>query len=162
MGKNQFVALHKSAYFANDLYSELVAKYVKSSLVVEAWSNGVGTMESDCVTTFPVNNVDQVNFKNFKANFSVHSDHSKWALSVPTSSITTDKYLCIGDINRQSSQFKRGGGTLCFKNNPKVWQAYYDIIDQVEPCVNENKFETKKKGSAREKLRRTKQSPRFI
>jgi len=137
LGKNQFVALHKSTYFANDLYSELVAMYAKSNLFVETWSNGIGTMESNCNTTYPVHNIDQVYFKNYKANFSVHSDHSKWALSYPTTATTTDKYICIGDINRQSSQFKRGGGTLCFKNNLNVWQAYHDIIDRVEPCVDE-------------------------
>ena len=140
LGKNQFIALHKSTYFANDLYSELVAAYAKSNLFVETWSNGVGTLASDCTPMYPVHNVDKINFKNYKSNFSIHSDHSKWALSFPLTTVATDKYLCIGDINRQSSQFKRGGGTLCFKNNLKVWQAYHDIIDQVEPCLNENKI----------------------
>ena len=136
LGNNQFIALHKSAYFANDLYSELVAKYFTSSLFVETWSNGVGTMASNCNTTYPVHNIDQINFEKFKTTFSIHSDHSKWTLSLPKTK-TSPKYTCIGDINRQSSQSIRGGGTICFKNNIKVWQAYYDIIDAVEPCLNE-------------------------
>ena len=150
LGNNEFVALHKSTYFANDLYSELVAKYVKSNLFVETWSNGVGTMVSDCITSYPVHNIDQINFKNYKATFTVHSDHSKWALSLP-STVTSEKFICIGDINRQSSQFKRGGGTLCFKNNLKVWQAYYDIIDAVEPC-NQRKVFTRKKNARKYKF----------
>jgi deoxyribonuclease II len=160
LGKNEFVALHKSTYFANDLYSDLIAKHVKSNLLVESWSNGVGTIESDCVTSFSVNNIDQINFKSYKANFSVHSDHSKWSISLPNTNATmsTEKYVCIGDINRQSSQFKRGGGAVCFKNNLKVWSAYYEIIDQVEPCENDPR---KKGATTRAKARRTKQSPKL-
>ena len=137
LGNNEFVAMHKSTYFANDLYSELVAKYSKSNLFVETWSRGNGTMQSDCASSYPVHNVDVINFKSYTASFKITSDHSKWAISTAD---TSDKYLCIGDINRQWSQFKRGGGTVCFKNNLKVWQSYYNIIDLVEPCSNESQI----------------------
>ena len=41
---------------------------------------------------------------------------------------------CIGDINRQEEQFKRGGGTVCFLNNPQVWEQYSELVSQIEPC----------------------------
>ncbi len=44
------------------------------------------------------------------------------------------KYTCIGDINRQNSQKKRGGGTVCFINNVGVWYSYFNLIDSTENC----------------------------
>ena len=43
------------------------------------------------------------------------------------------KYVCIGDINRMATQYKRGGGTVCFRNE-FVWQAYRNLIGSFEAC----------------------------
>jgi hypothetical protein len=41
--------------------------------------------------------------------------------------------MCIGDINRQESQKKRGGGSVCF-----VEKSYFDLIELTENCENKN------------------------
>lgn len=43
--------------------------------------------------------------------------------------------LCIADINRAGSQAYRGGGALCFTNNPGIWQTFYRTITQQETCA---------------------------
>jgi deoxyribonuclease-2 len=58
-------------------------------------------------------------------------DHSKWAVS------EQGAWICIGDINRQQSQAKRGGGTICMEN-PRIASLYRSAIDQVECCRGES------------------------
>ena len=69
--------------------------------------------------------------KSVNAKWEFTSDHSKWA-------ITGEKdknahWTCVGDINRMKSQFKRGGGVVCLKND-KVWKAFKSIIAATESC----------------------------
>ncbi|VDM78823.1 unnamed protein product [Strongylus vulgaris] len=56
-------------------------------------------------------------------------DHSKWGVSlnkkVPT--------VCIGDVNRQVSQFKRGGGAVCIEDS-KLWKIFHGSIGAYDNC----------------------------
>ena len=56
-------------------------------------------------------------------------DHSKWAMSVNDAM----NIVCIGDINRQFSQAKRGGGSVCVQN-AQLWNTFKSIVTQIEPC----------------------------
>jgi deoxyribonuclease II len=49
-------------------------------------------------------------------------DHAKWAVSLQGNG----DWVCVADINRQVSQAKRGGGTICFKQSP-LWRALSQI-----------------------------------
>jgi hypothetical protein len=42
--------------------------------------------------------------------------------------------VCIGDINRAGHQLQRGGGTVCFTNNPALWHQFLDIVAEVGDC----------------------------
>ncbi len=63
-------------------------------------------------------------------------DHSKWALSekpeergvreVDTESGTDAAWVCVADLNRMTSQEKRGGGAICF-HEPTLWQDLNEI-----------------------------------
>lgn len=157
VGGEKMLSFAKFTNFEDDLYAALVAPHFKTNLYTETWNNGRGTLQSNCSTEidYQVHNVEQVNFGSFGVRFSVHHDHSKWA-------VTTDKransfrmgspqdVACIGDINRQEEQYKRAGGTVCFVDNRNVWQQYSKLVDQVEPC--RKKFRTSVKLSINKRI----------
>lgn len=58
-----------------------------------------------------------------------HDDHSKWAVG----SVSSDPFVCIGDLNRMRSQAKRGGGTVCVRNSA-LWKLFYRQVEATEPC----------------------------
>lgn len=55
------------------------------------------------------------------------TDHSKWCVS------DTDDWTCIGDSNRQASQYERPGGALCIKNSG-VTKFFRDLVQESEKC----------------------------
>jgi len=133
LDKNSFSTFYKHTKFASDLYSDFVATELKSELFSETWSNGVGgILTSECKKSYPVYNIKQLAFKAINVLFRVNSDHSKWAISNPKNA--NERAVCIGDVNRMASQFKRGGGIICMRNEPVAWNSYRQIIDELEPC----------------------------
>lgn len=56
-------------------------------------------------------------------------DHAKWAVSTSVS----DNVICVADINRMTSQRKRGGGALCWNHGYVATQLRNSIID-VDKC----------------------------
>ncbi|KOB58131.1 putative deoxyribonuclease ii [Operophtera brumata] len=48
----KFLSFAKSAMFNDDLYSGLVAEVLQSDLLVESWTNGPGTLDSECGRNF--------------------------------------------------------------------------------------------------------------
>ncbi len=81
-------------------------------------------------------NIEEVEFDFINLNFSVHNDHSKWTVTTKsdTNNDEMTKIACIGDINRQEDQLRRGGGTVCFLNNQNVWNEYHKIVSKIETC----------------------------
>ena len=149
-GGQKMLSFAKYTDYEDDLYSGLVAPQLKSDLFTETWNNGAGTLKSNCSKNLEhhVMNVEEVKFDFLNLKFSVHHDHSKWAVT----SFNTEKLFnmdvnnfeinagvdvkiaCVGDINRQEEQFKRSGGTVCFLNNESVWTQYFGIVSNVEQC----------------------------
>ncbi|XP_052694227.1 LOW QUALITY PROTEIN: putative deoxyribonuclease-2 [Crassostrea angulata] len=101
-GNVQLEILAKSASFGQDIYDKLISPKLADHLLVRTWRPKL----SD---TALVSNVINACFPN-KIAFNHGIDHSKWA-------VTKKKHLiCIGDINRQETQAKRGGLSLCLTN----------------------------------------------
>jgi len=113
-GGTPFVVFAKSAHFGKDLYDSLVAPTLQVSLITETWMNGRGNLPSTCDSTYQVLNSKSVQIGG--RSWLDSTDHSKWA-------VTHDgTILCVGDINRQSGQFARGGGTVCIKDSKLGFQ----------------------------------------
>lgn len=116
-----------------DLYLELIAPELTSDLLVESWRRGAGDpLTSNCSYKYKVNNVEAVELRfgstgRETSPWNYREDHSKWAVAVQK------PVTCIGDINRMASQYKRGGGSLCFPD-PDVWTIVRNSVYTVEGC----------------------------
>lgn len=139
----------KSSDYNDDLYSGWIDHELKTTLYVETWRNGAGVvLNSSCPQTdYKVNNIVDLKVEegDTKITWSYSQDHSKWAIS-------QDKdpgVVCISDINRMQSQFKRGGGAVCIKC-PSCWSVFSNTILDLEPCaVNKNVNKSKTEHSNR-------------
>uniref|UniRef100_A0A914KG89 Deoxyribonuclease II n=1 Tax=Meloidogyne incognita TaxID=6306 RepID=A0A914KG89_MELIC len=142
----KITSFSKHKRFAKDLYYDLVAPELKSSFYTETWLVGPGDLPSDCDTNFKIHNIQSIQFsKPFDAiKFDNTKDHSKWAVS--------QEIICIGDINRQKSQSKRGGGTVCMKNK-NIAKIYFSAIGAVECCINETECSPNNKQGRRGSLK---------
>jgi len=120
----------------------LVAPNLTSNLLTETWNNGAGTLDSNCSYHYQVHNIEQVKFDSIGLRFSVHRDHSKWAVTSGS-----NKVACVGDINRQEEQFRRAGGTVCFARNENVWYQYSQLVEQIEPCKISMSYKINRKNS---------------
>ncbi|XP_035847097.1 deoxyribonuclease-2-beta-like [Sander lucioperca] len=56
-------------------------------------------------------------------------DHSKWCVAKDNN----NHLICIADVNRALSQYKRPGGGLCFIHQ-QASELFKGVIDQTQPC----------------------------
>ncbi|ETN79067.1 hypothetical protein NECAME_10069 [Necator americanus] len=119
-----------------DLWYDLIAPDLKTPMAVETWRNGKGTkIRTKCnrIGVRPnsflikVYNINLVKLPG--KSFASTKDHSKWGVSTNE----TAPVVCIGDVNRQESQFKRGGGAVCVEDF-KLWKTFYDSVGRYEDC----------------------------
>jgi deoxyribonuclease-2 len=96
----------KSTAWNDELYSECIAPTVQESLFAETWIRG-SAIGPSCQGTYHVNDILSLQLP-INDTYKETQDHSKWAIG--------KSYVCISDINRMTTQFKRGGGAFCFKN----------------------------------------------
>lgn len=127
----------KAALVQHDLYADLIAPHLNSNLYVETWRRGAGTpLPSNCSSKYHVQNIESVKLK-FSTDSEIKEtnqwpyleDHSKWAVGADRST----PYVCVGDINRMASQFKRGGGSVCVKSMP-IWSVLENSVNAIEGC----------------------------
>lgn len=126
-GGTTFKSFAKSADFKQDLYASLVAPTLKTPLDVESWRRG-DEIPQNCSLKYEVQNVEDMKVGT-STTFKYTKDHSKVGISTQSSA----PYTCIGDINRMTSQFVRGGGTICI-NNAAVWTTYFQMIATADTC----------------------------
>jgi len=118
VGGQAFTIFGKNTAWNSDLYSALVAPYYNEDIWVESWLNGAGDLENYCKPTYKQNTYNIETYTVLEYAMNEGNDHSKFAV------LPSSKTLCIGDINRQSGQFKRGGGTACFTATSLFSQLY--------------------------------------
>jgi deoxyribonuclease-2 len=112
VGGQKFISFAKNSDWDSYLYENFVEPYYGSGMLVESWMNGA---DSNKMPTFctPQYDYDSINVRAIQLTSSISwdetKDHSKWTISVDRKG-----YICIGDINRQFSQSKRGGGTVSY------------------------------------------------
>ena len=136
----EFVTFAKSRHFGKELYADWIAPALDVGLMVESWQHGSGNLPSDCSSDggrrrHSVLNVREVSVGR-EDRFSTLKDHSKWAVGGAGGEgglKDAKEWICVGDINRQEHQKRRGGGSVC-QSSKLVAELYRGMIDEVEPC----------------------------
>ncbi|XP_056300198.1 deoxyribonuclease-2-alpha [Pseudoliparis swirei] len=130
-GGAEFISFAKGASFNNDLYHSWVAPSLGSDLLVQFWIRSSGIRPSDCSLGWKVLDIEVLN-PGQTGPFKTSQDHSKWAVS-PEGAVSGGGWVCVGDINRNKAEERRGGGTLC-RRDPAVWKAYRAAALQCQAC----------------------------
>ncbi|XP_068426118.1 deoxyribonuclease-2-alpha [Clinocottus analis] len=132
----KFINFAKGASFDNDLYHSWVAPSLQSDLLVQFWIRSTGILPSNCSLGWKVLDITLINpGQTFK--FKASQDHSKWAVSpMASGSGSGGGWVCVGDINRNQAEERRGGGTVCLQD-AVVWKAYRSAALECEACGGE-------------------------
>lgn len=124
IGGQKFKVFAKSKAWGQDLYA-LVASEYNADVWAETWQNSNKVdLPNYCAQTGSHGPHNVFNIKEYTvAGYTMYQnkDHTKLAI------VPEDNVLCIGDINRQSTQFARGGGTACFVNKVLVGQINSEL-----------------------------------
>lgn len=116
----------KTAVTPVDIWSECIGSYFQTNLTVESWIHG-DAEGPYCPPNYPFSTVDvqKIAFSNETA-FSEYNDHSKWGIG-------TSPLVCMGDINRMSSQYSRGGVVVCW-NDVNLWNSLSISVQSTNYC----------------------------
>jgi len=132
-GGQDLYLFSKSPLFGEDIYADWIDDELKTTLYVATWRSGTGSkLNSTCPRDkYHVNNIQDFTLSqgSNQITWSFRQDHSKWAISEDEDV----GVVCISDLNRMKSQFKRGGGAVCIKC-PSCWSVFSKTILDLEPC----------------------------
>jgi len=115
-----FISFAKNSAWALDLYEDFVSPYFDTDLFIDSWMNGnkENAMPSYCSPQYAYDNVNvRLIYLSESIFWKETKDHSKWAVSAQENEINL---YCIGDLNREFSQAKRGGGTVGYLSSFKL------------------------------------------
>jgi Deoxyribonuclease II len=120
---NEFIShVAKPPALKQDIYKH-IANYEEGEWLVETWKRGHEIEEGQeitCCWNGPKSSIREVKRLSWKdVEWKESNDHSKWAVS--------ESYVWIGDLNRMTSQFTRGGGGFLIKN-PKLAKAFRKLV----------------------------------
>ncbi|KAK7885876.1 hypothetical protein WMY93_025497 [Mugilogobius chulae] len=129
----QFISFAKRSTFNEATCTLLGVPALHSPLLVQFWIHFSGILPSDCSEGWDVLNILQLApGPTPDPGFRTSVDHSKWAVS-PESAEAGGGWICVGDINRNEAEERRGGGTVCVRE-PRVWKAYRSAALQCQDC----------------------------
>ena len=112
LGQQAFRLMAKNRHWDKDFWIDLVGPHLHSNIEVETWRRGTvpGTEDSDQKDrTIDALYID-LSSLGIPYEWHYTKDHAKWGATI------TPDWICVADINRQTSQEKRGGGTICLKD----------------------------------------------
>ena len=112
-GYDEFIMFAKAGQSNEDIYKDMIARYFQGTIFVETWERGSG-VPSNCTAESFVYNVCDMKLLNWE--YKETQDHSKWAVTEPEKK-GDDGFFCVGDLNRMTTQFARGGGSACLKSS---------------------------------------------
>ena len=138
VGGTSFTHYAKGRKAMMALYEEFVSQDLDIDLACETWQNGAfdNVMPTYCPDKDHNHTIANVlSVKQGDVEWKETQDHSKWAVSTKGFEMDTGSHAiaCIGGINRQESQEKRGGATMCAENKDLNNALFEGIVD-FEDC----------------------------
>lgn len=132
---NIFTHYGKSGSWGKDIYEDLIQDALGVDMFVETWRRAPA-METYCRPSYAHDsfNVATLHFTDAAggdAEYKYTQDHSKVALAVNATS--QQHWVCVGDNNRMTSQWSRGGGSVCFRH-AATYAALSAMVLTVDPC----------------------------
>lgn len=109
-----------------DLYVK-IAQTFKSDLRVQTWGCQKGRDKPYCSGTYKVVNVNTDPKKPSADEWSYKVDHSKWSVA------ENNDWVCIADVNRAQSQYRRPGGALCIEHK-EIKTFFGRFAKQTDDC----------------------------
>uniref|UniRef100_A0A8D2ZJ44 deoxyribonuclease II n=1 Tax=Scophthalmus maximus TaxID=52904 RepID=A0A8D2ZJ44_SCOMX len=125
---DKFVSFVKSERFVDDIYTGWVAQVLGADLLVESWQRQGHDLPSNCSLPKHAMNIKRIRLPG-SVLFKSYNDHSKWCVS----RVYEDEVTCLGDLNRERSQLRRGGGLIC-SFNPFIYRAFRQVVDWYIGC----------------------------
>ena len=130
LGGTPFKVIAKNRNWNDDFWNNLVVDEIKASIEVDTWVNGVGVIPgtTDPSKKYSVEDIKFISFDKLGFHYAWPEtrDHAKWAFS------KKDNWICVGDINRKTTQRLRGGCTIAFQE-PTLWQSLSQVDAFVAP-----------------------------
>lgn len=117
-----FRLLAKNRHWDRDFWIDWVGPQLGADFKVETWRRGTVPGTEDSGKKYGVEDALYINLTPLGVEYEWHytKDHAKWAAS------DTDHWVCVADINRQTSQERRGGGAICFQHE-LLWKSLEGI-----------------------------------
>jgi deoxyribonuclease-2 len=119
-GGKAFQVIAKNRQWDDDFWNNLVVVDLKVDLDVDTWINGPGEIPgtTDPSQTYHVEDIKYISFEAFQLNWCwpENKDHAKWAISEKNEG----NWVCVGDINRKTTQRLRGGCTIAMQED-ELW-----------------------------------------
>ena len=137
-GAVPFTQFSKSGSTGLDLYEDVVQPALGADMWVETWRRSPA-MDTYCRPdhAFDSMNVQDLVFvgaDGSNATWRYTQDHSKVAVAAPAPYLHPQPTVCVGDMNRMTSQWARGGGTTCL-DDAALWSALVDSFATVDACA---------------------------
>ena len=123
MAKNERWSKPTKGSDGKDFWEDLVAPALNADLNVETWRRGKVFSDVDAESgheSLDVLDIDLGNIGLPDYKWAYTKDHAKWGISEKN----PPGYVVVADINRQTSQGKRGGGGLAFKHKG-IWKSLH-------------------------------------
>jgi deoxyribonuclease II len=130
-GGTDFRFFSKNGAWGKELWADLIGPTIAlgGEMLVETWRRSPQLPSSCNASTGNVLNVNTValNVSGALLTKSYTTDHSKYGITAVPS------WVCVGDINRMSSQGSRGGGAVCFEE-PNLWTTLNSTFTSFDAC----------------------------
>jgi deoxyribonuclease-2 len=113
VGGVSFEHFAKTVAWGKSIYGDLIGPYYSQDMVVETWQRPYEAPLLPPQVSEAVYSVLTLNAPSYAAwdgvTWKESEDHAKWGVTTATAT----PVVCIGDINKQVSQWKRSGGMIC-------------------------------------------------